>query len=108
MALPPVAYGGIVGFLFLLATLYTGYAKKDIKIHRTLAVITFLIALAHGIYAIMLFIQVTRMDKKFWRCTVCNDIHFGVAGPEICPTCQQKNVYVESDIKEAKNVMQIG
>jgi rubrerythrin len=43
-------------------------------------------------------------EKKFWRCTVCSDIHYGVAGPETCPTCQQKNVYVEIDKEEAKNV----
>ena len=46
-------------------------------------------------------------DKKFWRCTVCGDIHFGVAGPEKCPTCQQVNKYVEIDKEEAKNVMEI-
>ena len=46
-------------------------------------------------------------DKKFWRCAVCNDIHYGVAGPEICPTCTAKNVYVEIDRKEAKNVMEL-
>ena len=44
-------------------------------------------------------------DKKFWRCAVCNDIHYGAAGPEICPTCLSKNAYVEIDSKEAKNVM---
>ena len=44
-------------------------------------------------------------EKKFWRCTVCNDIHFGVAGPELCPTCQNKNVYVEVDKEEAVNLM---
>ena len=43
-------------------------------------------------------------DKKFWRCTVCNDIHYGMGGPEICPTCQAKNAYVEVDKEEAKNV----
>jgi len=43
-------------------------------------------------------------DKKFWRCAVCNDIHYGVAGPEICPTCMSKNAYVEIDKEEAKNV----
>ncbi len=43
--------------------------------------------------------------KKFWRCTVCGDIHFGMAGPEICPTCKQKNVYTGTDAAEAKKVM---
>lgn len=48
-----------------------------------------------------------KMTKKFWRCTVCNDIHFGMAGPEIRSTCQAKNAYVEIDKEEAKNVMEI-
>lgn len=48
-----------------------------------------------------------KMTKKFWRCTVCNDIHYGIAGPEICPTCQAKNAYVEIDKEEAKNVMEL-
>jgi len=46
--------------------------------------------------------------KKFWRCTVCNDIHYGNVGPEICPTCRQKNAYVEISELEAKKVMMIG
>jgi len=25
--------------------------------------------------------------KRYWRCFVCNDIHYGVRPPEICPTC---------------------
>ena len=44
-------------------------------------------------------------EKKFWRCNVCNDIHYGVLPPEICPTCMTKNAYVEVDKKEAKFVM---
>ncbi len=43
--------------------------------------------------------------KKFFRCNVCNDIHYGVAGPEICPTCNAKNAYVEIDENEARKVM---
>ncbi|MFH1506452.1 MAG: hypothetical protein ABIE94_05705 [archaeon] len=48
------------------------------------------------------------MDKKFFRCTVCNDIHYGIGGPEICPTCMQKDVYVEIDKDEAVKVMNLG
>ena len=44
-------------------------------------------------------------DKIFFRCNVCNDIHYGIAGPEICPTCQAKNAYVEIDKEEAKKVI---
>lgn len=39
--------------------------------------------------------------KKFWRCFVCNDIHYGVAPPDICPTCKVKNAYVEISSEEA-------
>ncbi len=35
------------------------------------------------------------------RCNVCNDIHYGIAGPIICPTCQSRNAYVKVDVKEA-------
>ena len=47
------------------------------------------------------------MKKKFFRCTICNDIHYGIAGPGVCPTCQSKNAYVEIDEAEAKNVMEL-
>ena len=43
-------------------------------------------------------------DKKLWRCNVCNDIHYGIDGPELCPTCNQKNAYCEINNKEARNV----
>ena len=26
-------------------------------------------------------------EKKFWRCTICGDLHYGAKAPEICPTC---------------------
>lgn len=44
-------------------------------------------------------------NKKFFRCNVCNDIHYGALGPEICPTCGAKNAYVEITLEEAKKVM---
>jgi len=43
--------------------------------------------------------------KKYWRCFICNDIHFGIAPPEICPTCGKKHAYVEIPSAEAKEVM---
>lgn len=43
--------------------------------------------------------------KKFWRCFICNDIHYGVKPPEICPTCLAKNAYVEISSREARKVM---
>ncbi len=42
--------------------------------------------------------------KKYWRCFVCNDIHYGVKPPEICPTCWVKNAYVEISSEEAKKI----
>ena len=39
--------------------------------------------------------------KKFFKCTVCGDVHFGQAGPEKCPTCQQIDKYVEMAKEEA-------
>jgi len=46
-------------------------------------------------------------SKKFFRCTVCNDIHFGIAGPEICPTCQNKNVYIEIEKTETETFLKL-
>jgi ferredoxin-thioredoxin reductase catalytic subunit len=43
--------------------------------------------------------------KKYWRCFVCNDIHFGVKPPEICPTCLAVNAYVEISSAEAAKIM---
>lgn len=45
------------------------------------------------------------MKKKFFRCTVCNDIHYGMAGPQICPTCNAQNAYVKIEEKEAKMLL---
>lgn len=43
--------------------------------------------------------------KKFWRCHVCNDIHYGTKPPEICPTCMVKDAYVEVSSDEALKVI---
>lgn len=42
--------------------------------------------------------------KKFWRCHVCNDVHYGVNPPEVCPTCLVKKAYVEISSEEAKKI----
>ena len=42
--------------------------------------------------------------KKHWRCFVCNDIHYGIKPPEICPTCQVKNAYVKTSSAEAEKL----
>jgi ferredoxin-thioredoxin reductase catalytic subunit len=45
------------------------------------------------------------MAKKFWRCNVCNDVHYGLKPPGVCPTCNARNAYVEVSEKEADTVM---
>lgn len=42
--------------------------------------------------------------KKFWRCHVCNDIHYGVNPPDLCPTCMVEKAYVEISSEEAKKI----
>jgi len=43
--------------------------------------------------------------KKYWRCFICNDIHYGVKPPEQCPTCMAINAYVEVSSEEAKKII---
>ncbi len=45
------------------------------------------------------------MNKRYWRCFVCNDIHCGVAPPELCPTCKVLNAYVEISAGEALGIL---
>jgi rubrerythrin len=45
------------------------------------------------------------MDKRYWKCTVCNDLHYGTAGPEKCPSCQKINKYVEITQTKAFNIV---
>ena len=45
--------------------------------------------------------------KKYWRCFVCNDIHYGVKPPEICPTCMVKNAYIEITSEEAQKISSV-
>ncbi len=47
------------------------------------------------------------MTKKFWKCSVCGDIHFGEAGPEICPTCKAEDAYENIDKETAKKKMKL-
>ncbi|OGD12530.1 MAG: hypothetical protein A2Y86_04630 [Candidatus Aminicenantes bacterium RBG_13_62_12] len=42
--------------------------------------------------------------KKYWRCFVCNDVHYGLRPPEICPTCKVRHAYVEVSSEEAHKV----
>ncbi|MBW2989066.1 hypothetical protein KY358_01975 [Candidatus Woesearchaeota archaeon] len=43
--------------------------------------------------------------KRFWRCNVCNDIHYGVRWPSPCPTCSAEKAYVEIEMEDAKNII---
>ena len=45
--------------------------------------------------------------KNYFRCRICGDIHYGAAGPEVCPTCRQKNTYDSVDIVEAKKSLKL-
>jgi len=44
-------------------------------------------------------------EKKYWRCNVCNDIHYGTRPPQVCPTCNVRHAYVETDAAEARWVL---
>jgi ferredoxin-thioredoxin reductase catalytic chain len=48
------------------------------------------------------------MKKRYWRCFVCNDIHYGIAPPELCPTCKVVNAYVEISADEARRFLGAG
>jgi ferredoxin-thioredoxin reductase catalytic chain len=42
--------------------------------------------------------------KRYWRCFVCNDVHYGFKPPELCPTCKVRNAYVEITAEEARRL----
>jgi ferredoxin-thioredoxin reductase catalytic chain len=42
--------------------------------------------------------------KRYWRCFVCNDVHYGFYPPEVCPTCKVKSAYIEISAAEAGRV----
>ncbi len=44
------------------------------------------------------------VKKKYWRCHICGDIHYGEKPPEICPTCGMKNSFCLTDSPEVLNV----
>lgn len=46
-------------------------------------------------------------NKRFWRCFICNDLHIGQKFPEDCPTCLQKNVYIQVDEVEIKGFLEL-
>ena len=48
------------------------------------------------------------MKKRYWRCFVCNDVHYGIAPPELCPTCKVLSAYVEISAAEARQILGCG
>jgi ferredoxin-thioredoxin reductase catalytic chain len=42
--------------------------------------------------------------KRYWRCFVCNDVHYGFRPPELCPTCKVRHAYVEISPAEARTI----
>jgi ferredoxin-thioredoxin reductase catalytic subunit len=48
------------------------------------------------------------MNKRYWRCFVCNDVHHGITPPELCPTCKVLNAYVEISADEARRFLEAG
>ncbi len=41
------------------------------------------------------------MEKKYWLCTICGDLHIGVKPPDPCPTClQSKEKYIEISFED--------
>ena len=48
------------------------------------------------------------MKKRYWRCFVCNDVHYGIAPPELCSTCKVLNAYVEISAAEARQILGCG
>lgn len=47
------------------------------------------------------------MTKTYFKCKICGDIHYGKAGPDVCPTCQNKKSYEPIDKETAKKSMGI-
>ena len=43
--------------------------------------------------------------KRLWRCHVCNDLHYGVGPPLICPTCGARRAFVQVDRDETLKIL---
>ncbi|OGD36189.1 hypothetical protein A2W39_02525 [Candidatus Azambacteria bacterium RIFCSPHIGHO2_01_46_10] len=43
--------------------------------------------------------------KKYWKCTVCGDIHWGVRPSHECPTCRAADAYIEISKEEAEKIL---
>jgi hypothetical protein len=47
----------------------------------------------------------THINRKLWRCTVCNDLYIGQIPPKQCPTCSVIDAYIEINEKEFREMM---
>ena len=45
--------------------------------------------------------------RKFWRCSVCNDLSINIEPPLDCPTCHAKNAYIEIELSEFKKLLEL-
>ena len=45
--------------------------------------------------------------RKLWRCNVCNDLRIAEEPLETCPTCLTQNAYVQIDLKEFNQLIEI-
>lgn len=43
--------------------------------------------------------------KTYFRCTVCNDFHYGINSPQVCPTCSVTKSYIPVTEQEADIVL---
>lgn len=47
------------------------------------------------------------MEKKFYVCTVCGDVHYGGKPPQTCPTCKTEDAYEEISKEKAEEKMDL-
>ena len=46
--------------------------------------------------------------KTYWRCTICNDLHYGADAPEKCPTCgAPREKHEQIDEEKFKEIMEV-
>ncbi len=45
--------------------------------------------------------------QLLWRCTVCNDLHISKNPPKVCPTCFEKDAYIQVSLSEFKKILEV-
>ena len=56
LGLPLILYLGVITFFVLVSAVITGVRGAPIKVHKTLATITMVLALIHGLLALSLYL----------------------------------------------------